>query len=204
MVLDQLKETTSRKRKPAADDEDTATISPPSKTPKKAAAKKEKSKIPDVTALDFDNECKSADGKPWNLKLASWNVNGIRAWLRDVVKHDIEGRVITAEYKNFYLVATYVPNAGRGLVRLDYRQEWDEHFRAYLKKLDEKKPVVLCGDLNVAHEEIDLANPKTNKKNAGFSKKKEKDFQRCFRRDLWIHSGICIQIQKVLTLSGPT
>ncbi|PRD25918.1 UNVERIFIED_CONTAM: Apex1 [Trichonephila clavipes] len=181
-----------------------------------------KEKIPDVTALDFGNESKTADGKAWNLKMASWNINGIRAWLEkngmsylhhekpDILclqetkcsddklppevnvegyhsywlsgdkdgysgvgllskqkplsvqygigmeKHDNEGRVITAEYGEFYLVATYVPNAGRGLVRLDYRQEWDKDLLTYLKKLDEKKPVVLCGDLNVAHEEIGL------------------------------------------------
>lgn len=87
-----------------------------------------------------------------------------------VKKFDDEGRVITAEYEKFYLVTTYVPNAGRKLVTLDKRMEWDPLFRKHLKKLDEKKPVIMCGDLNVAHKEIDLANPKTNKKSAGFTK----------------------------------
>lgn len=181
--------------------------------------------------------------KPWNLKLCSWNVNGVRAWLgKDgleylkreqpdvfaiqetkcsdsklppeiksvdgyhsyflagdqegysgvglmskikpldikygigVEKHDKEGRVITAEFEKFYLVAVYVPNAGKKLVRLDYRMDWDKDFRAYLKELETKKPVVLCGDMNVAHQEIDLANPKTNKKNAGFTQEERDSF----------------------------
>ncbi|GFQ96160.1 DNA-(apurinic or apyrimidinic site) lyase [Trichonephila clavata] len=220
-------------------------VSKPAKKTKENTSKSnsgKKEKIPDVTDLDFENESKTADGKAWNLKMASWNINGIRAWLEKngmsylhhenpdilclqetkcsddklppevnvegyhsywlsgdkdgysgvgllskekplsvqygigIEKHDNEGRVITAEYDQFYLVATYVPNAGRGLVRLEYRQEWDEDLRTYLKKLDEKKPVVLCGDLNVAHEEIDLANPKTNKKNAGFTKEEREGF----------------------------
>uniref|UniRef100_A0A224YT87 DNA repair nuclease/redox regulator APEX1 n=1 Tax=Rhipicephalus zambeziensis TaxID=60191 RepID=A0A224YT87_9ACAR len=184
-----------------------------------------------------------ADKKPWNLKLCSWNVNGVRAWLGKegleylkkeqpdvfaiqetkcsdsklppeiknvdgyhsyflagdqegysgvglltkikpldvkygigVEKHDKEGRVITAEFDKFYLVAVYVPNAGKKLVRLDYRMDWDKDFRAYLKELETKKPVVLCGDMNVAHQEIDLANPKTNKKNAGFTQEERDGF----------------------------
>lgn len=174
--------------------------------------------------------------KKWNLKIGSWNVNGVRAWLGKngydfmkrenldifclqetkcsadkipeeckvdgyfdywnsaetegysgcgfysktkplsvtngigIVKHDTEGRVITAEYDTYYVVTSYVPNAGKKCVRLDYRsKEWDVDFLEYLKKLEEKKPVILCGDLNVAHKEIDLKNPKTNKKNAGFT-----------------------------------
>lgn len=83
--------------------------------------------------------------------------------------HDHEGRVITAEYPEFYLVTVYVPNSQDGLKRLDYRMNWEDDFRAYLKKLDEKKPVIVCGDMNVAHKEIDLKNPKTNRKNAGFT-----------------------------------
>lgn len=94
----------------------------------------------------------------------------------DVSEHDNEGRVITAEFEKFYLVTSYVPNAGRGLVRLDYRMKWDKDFLTYLKKLDSVKPVILCGDLNVAHEEIDLANPKTNKRNAGFTKEEREGF----------------------------
>lgn len=84
-------------------------------------------------------------------------------------QHDHEGRVITAEYPDFYLVTVYVPNAQDGLKRLDYRMVWEDDFRAYLKRLDEKKPVIVCGDMNVAHKEIDLKNPKTNRKNAGFT-----------------------------------
>ena len=87
----------------------------------------------------------------------------------NIEKHDQEGRVITLEYKDFYLVTVYTPNAKRGLERLDYRMEWEDDFKNYLKELDQKKPVVVCGDLNVAHEEIDLKNPKANIGNAGFT-----------------------------------
>ncbi len=83
--------------------------------------------------------------------------------------HDHEGRVITAEYPEFYLVTVYVPNSQDGLKRLDYRMTWEDDFRAYLQALDQKKPVIVCGDMNVAHKEIDLKNPKTNRKNAGFT-----------------------------------
>ena len=86
-----------------------------------------------------------------------------------IEEHDHEGRVITVEYNEFYLVNVYTPNSKDGLARLPYRMEWEDDFRAYLKGLEKNKPVVLCGDLNVAHEEIDLKNPKTNRKNAGFS-----------------------------------
>lgn len=82
---------------------------------------------------------------------------------------DTEGRVITLEYASFYLVTCYTPNSQNELARLPYRMEWEDAFRAYLLQLDSKKPVILCGDLNVAHMEIDLKNPKTNRKNAGFS-----------------------------------
>ncbi len=84
-------------------------------------------------------------------------------------EHDKEGRVITLEFEKFYMVNIYTPNSKRELERLDYRQLWDDEIRAYLLKLKENKPVVMCGDLNVAHEEIDLKNPKTNRKNAGFT-----------------------------------
>lgn len=86
-----------------------------------------------------------------------------------IEEHDKEGRVITVEYEKFYLVNCYTPNAKRELERLDYRMIWEDEFRKYLLKLNETKPVVLCGDLNVAHEEIDLKNPKTNRGNAGFT-----------------------------------
>lgn len=84
-------------------------------------------------------------------------------------EHDKEGRVITLEFEKFYLVNSYTPNSGRELARLNYRMEWEDAFREYLLKLDKIKPVILCGDLNVAHNEIDLKNPKTNRKNAGFT-----------------------------------
>ena len=86
-----------------------------------------------------------------------------------IEEHDKEGRVITLEFENFYLVNVYTPNSKRELLRLGYRMNWEDDFRKYLKCLDEKKPVVMCGDLNVAHKEIDLKNPKTNRKNAGFT-----------------------------------
>lgn len=196
-----------------------------------------------LVGLDFSaGDFTTADSKTWNIKVSSWNVNGLRAWMKkggieyvvkenpdifclqetkcsekaipaeasisgyhvywlsgdtegysgvglfskakplsvkygiDVDKHDKEGRVITAEYEKFYLVGAYVPNAGKKLVRLDYRQTWDEDFRKYLKNLDDKKPVVLCGDLNVSHKEIDLARPKNNHRNAGFTDEEREGF----------------------------
>ena len=89
---------------------------------------------------------------------------------------DTEGRLITLEYENFYLVTCYTPNAQRELARIDHRLKWDEAFREYLKRLDETKPVIACGDLNVAHQEIDLKNPKSNRGNAGFSDEERESF----------------------------
>ncbi|GFO42154.1 DNA-(apurinic or apyrimidinic site) lyase [Plakobranchus ocellatus] len=196
-----------------------------------------------IKDTDFSATGKTQDGRASNFKIASWNINGIRAWLDkdgtsyikaeqpDVLcvqelkcdtskipaqtavdgytthwlsgdtegysgvgiyyktkpikitdgigisKHDDEGRVITAEFEKFFLVNTYIPNSGRNLVRLKYRtQEWDVAFRNYLKSLDEKKPVIWCGDLNVAHQEIDIKNPKTNKRNAGFTQEERDSF----------------------------
>ena len=86
-----------------------------------------------------------------------------------VDEHDHEGRVVTLEMEQFFLVCCYTPNSQDGLKRLDYRMTWERDFRQYLKRLDERKPVILCGDLNVAHEEIDLKNPKSNRQNAGFT-----------------------------------
>ena len=86
-----------------------------------------------------------------------------------IEEHDKEGRIITLEFENFYLVTNYTPNAKRELERLDYRMVWEDEIRKYLLELNKKKPVIMCGDLNVAHEEIDLKNPKTNKGNAGFT-----------------------------------
>lgn len=93
-----------------------------------------------------------------------------------VDEHDHEGRVITLEMPEFYLVTVYVPNAQDGLKRLAYRMKWDEDFRTYLKALDATKPVIVCGDLNVAHQEIDLKNPKTNRRNAGFTDEEREQF----------------------------
>lgn len=87
----------------------------------------------------------------------------------DIEEHDHEGRVITAEFEDYFLITVYTPNSQQGLKRLDYRMKWEDDFRFYLKSLESKKPVIVCGDLNVAHNEIDLKNPKTNRKNAGFS-----------------------------------
>lgn len=86
-----------------------------------------------------------------------------------IERHDREGRTITLEFNDFYLVNVYTPNSKRELERLEYRQEWEDDFREHLSKLDERKPVILCGDLNVAHKEIDLKNPKTNRSSAGFT-----------------------------------
>ena len=95
-----------------------------------------------------------------------------------VEEHDREGRVITLEMDSFYLITVYTPNSQDGLRRLDYRMTWEDDFLAYLKKLEERKPVVVCGDLNVAHQEIDLKNPKTNRKNAGFTDEERAKFSR--------------------------
>ncbi|XP_071455700.1 DNA repair nuclease/redox regulator APEX1-like [Hetaerina americana] len=196
----------------------------------------------DISSMDFSCDKKTPDGKPWNFKISTWNVAGLRAVIKkngldyltsekpDIfclqeikcpekklpsetkiegyhsywnsgdkdghsgtglytkekpldVKYGIgnpefdeQGRLIIAEYEKFYLVNAYVLNAGRGLVNLDKRMKWDTEFREYLKKLDEKKPVVLCGDMNVAHQPVDLANPKSNTKNAGFTEEERDGF----------------------------
>jgi exodeoxyribonuclease-3 len=99
-----------------------------------------------------------------------------------VKEHDTEGRLITAELDDFFLVTVYTPNSGRGLPRLDYRtKKWDTAFKRYLKKLEKKKPVVFCGDLNVAHKEIDLANPGSNRKNAGFTDQERATFDKLLK-----------------------
>lgn len=100
-----------------------------------------------------------------------------------VEEHDHEGRVITLEMERFYLITVYVPNSQDGLRRLDYRMTWEDNFLAYLKKLEEKKPVVVCGDLNVAHQEIDLKNPKSNRRNAGFTDEERTKFTQ------WLSAG---------------
>ena len=93
-----------------------------------------------------------------------------------IEEHDHEGRVITLEMDNFFMVTVYTPNSQDGLKRLDYRMKWEDDFREYLKRLDSKKPVIVCGDMNVAHKEIDLKNPKSNRKNAGFTDEEREKF----------------------------
>ncbi|XP_050308755.1 DNA-(apurinic or apyrimidinic site) endonuclease isoform X2 [Anthonomus grandis grandis] len=189
--------------------------------------------------IDFGCNKTTSSGETYNLKITSWNVDGLRAWFKkggwnimeydkpDIFclqetkcsddklpeemvevdgyhaywcsskkegyagvavyskvkpvnvkygvgdeKYDDEGRCLTLEFEKFHLVNVYVPNAGRGLVTLPKRLEWNEVFKAYISTLDKTKPVIVCGDMNVAHEEIDIANPKSNKKNAGFTKAK--------------------------------
>ena len=102
-----------------------------------------------------------------------------------IPEHDTEGRVITLEYADFYFVTCYTPNSQNELKRLDYRMKWEDDFRAYLLALDAKKPVILCGDLNVAHKEIDLKNPKTNRKNAGFTDEERE------KMTVLLDSGFC-------------
>lgn len=93
-----------------------------------------------------------------------------------IEEHDHEGRVITLEFPDFYVITVYTPNSQDELARLDYRMKWEDDFLAYIKKLEEKKPVIFCGDLNVAHKEIDLKNPKTNRKNPGFTDEEREKF----------------------------
>lgn len=99
-----------------------------------------------------------------------------------IEEHDQEGRVITLEFAEFYLVTVYTPNSQSELARLDYRMQWEDAFLSYLKGLEEKKPIVFCGDLNVAHKEIDLKNPKTNRKNAGFTDEERGKFSTLLRQ----------------------
>uniref|UniRef100_A0A1B6DH11 DNA-(apurinic or apyrimidinic site) endonuclease n=1 Tax=Clastoptera arizonana TaxID=38151 RepID=A0A1B6DH11_9HEMI len=237
----ETKATTKSKREAKADNENEESTSKKrgrGNNEKESASKKSKVESPviDTEPVDFSVCDKTtANGEKWNFKISSWNVAGIRAWVKknghkyineenpdilclqevkctkDMLPHEVkisgyttyflpaekkgysgvalyskqkplevtyglgkkeldnEGRLITAEYEKFYLVATYVPNAGQGLKTLPKRMQWDKEFQLYLKKLDEKKPVILTGDLNVAHEPIDLANPKTNTKSAGFT-----------------------------------
>lgn len=94
-------------------------------------------------------------------------------------EHDKEGRVITLEMPDFFLVTVYTPNSQDGLKRLDYRMKWEEAFRTYLLQLDARKSVIVCGDLNVAHREIDLKNPKSNRKNAGFTDEERENSASC-------------------------
>ena len=121
-----------------------------------------------------------------------------------IEEHDHEGRVITLEYLDYYVVTVYTPNSQDGLARLDYRMKWEDDFFAYLKKLEENKPVIFCGDLNVAHKESDLKNPKTNRKNAGFTDEERAKMKSCRRMALSIRSGIFIRIRRASIPGGRT
>ena len=124
-----------------------------------------------------------------------------------IEEHDQEGRVITLEFPAFYLTTVYTPNSQEGLKRLSYRMEWEDAFRDYLKGLDSKKPVVVCGDMNVAHQEIDLKNPKTNRKNAGFTDEERERFSQLLAAGSLIPTVACIRkkssIPGGLTASTP-
>ena len=119
-------------------------------------------------------------------------------------RHDKEGRVITLEFPEFYLVTVYTPNSQDGLRRLDYRMDWEDEFRNYLLSLDRKKPVVACGDLNVAHQEIDLKNPKSNRKTQDSPTKNAPNSASCSKRALSTHSATFIPTWKTSILGGRT
>lgn len=131
----------------------------------------------------------------WNSSLVKKGYSGTAVFTKcrpvsqrygiGIERHDQEGRVITLEYDAFFLVNVYTPNSQQELARLDYRMEWENDFRAYLSALDKEKPVILCGDLNVAHKEIDLKKPKTNTKNAGFTPQEREQF------DALLTAGFC-------------
>ena len=120
-----------------------------------------------------------------------------------IEEHDQEGRVITLEYENFYMVTVYTPNSQSELARLDYRMKWEDDFRAYLKKLDEKKPVIMCGDLNVAHREIDLKIQKPIEEMQVLQTKKEANLQNFWKADLQIPSAIFIRRKREFIPGGP-
>ncbi|QFQ12455.1 exodeoxyribonuclease III [Pseudoprevotella muciniphila] len=124
-------------------------------------------------------EKKGYSGTAIYTRLKPINVN----YGMGIDEHDHEGRLITLEFEDFFFITAYVPNSQDGLRRLDYRMRWEDDFLAYLKVLDAKKPVIVCGDLNVAHEEIDLKNPKTNRKNAGFTDEERAKFS------TWLNAG---------------
>jgi len=119
-------------------------------------------------------------------------------------EHDHEGRVITLEYEDFYFVTVYTPNSQSELARLDYRMRWEDAFRDYLKELDAHKPVIVTGDMNVAHEEIDLKNPKTNKKNAGFTQEERDKFTELLDAGFVDSFRYFIRIKQRLIPGGPT
>lgn len=119
-----------------------------------------------------------------------------------IEEHDQEGRVITCEFDDFYFVTVYTPNSQNELARLDYRMKWEDDFRTYLKKLEEKRPVIVTGDMNVAHQEIDLKNPKTNLKMRDLQMKNGRNLPNFWMRDLSIHSAIFILTGREYTPGG--
>lgn len=119
-------------------------------------------------------------------------------------EHDQEGRVITCEFEDFYFVTVYTPNSQDGLKRLDYRMKWEDDFRGYLKRLEETKPVIVTGDMNVAHQEIDLKNPKTNRKTPGLRTRSGRSSRSFWMPDLLIPSGTFIQTRRGSIPGGPT
>lgn len=124
----------------------------------------------EVSAENYFKFWNSADKKGYSGTAAFSKEEPMSvAYGMGIDEHDHEGRLITLEFEKFYFVTCYTPNSQNELLRLDYRMQWEEDFRKYLLSLDEKKPVICCGDLNVAHKEIDLKNPKTNRRNAGFT-----------------------------------
>ncbi len=124
----------------------------------------------DITAEGYFKYWNSADKKGYSGTAAFCKEEPMTVMYgMGIDEHDHEGRLITLEFENFYFITCYTPNSQNELLRLDYRMKWEEDFRKYLLALDEKKPVICCGDLNVAHKEIDLKNPKTNRRNAGFT-----------------------------------
>ncbi|XP_071801512.1 DNA repair nuclease APEX1-like [Asterias amurensis] len=271
------------KRKSDGGSEDQSDVGPDAEsrtTTKKLKAEKKDPNADAIAALvvpeKYTTDRKSEEGNEPNLKIASWNVAGLRAWIKKdgisyiakedpdiffvmetkcaddaipevtkvegyhtywhgatvkkgysgtgmftkkepisvkygigIEEHDGEGRVITAEFEDFYFVGCYVPNSSRGLVRLPYRKEWDVAFREYLVNLDKKKPLIFCGDLNVAHQEIDLKNPKSNRNKTpgftddereGFTKILDEGFVDCLRHlypdrefaySFWTYMGNC-------------
>ena len=119
-----------------------------------------------------------------------------------IEEHDQEGRLITLEFEDFYMVTVYTPNSQSELKRLNYRMKWEDDFKKYLKELDKKKPVIVCGDLNVAHKEIDLKNPKTNRKNAGFTDEERNKFTELIKCRIYRYFQIFLPRQKKTYIHG--
>ncbi len=130
----------------------------------------------DFSFEGYNEYWNSADKKGYSGTLVYTRLNPVNVTYGIDGLYNDEGRLITLEFENFYFVTVYTPNSQEALARLDYRMEFEKHFKAYLKRLDQEKPVVLCGDLNVAHERIDLKNPSNNRKNAGFSDEEREKF----------------------------